>query len=415
MKIAPLKMNDPWLRRIRDSGEAHIETLSGVTIENVVEMELVELQHGGPETNFRPYLHLRGELVSARPDGELPYGIDEVVLRRGAGVHIDAFYDFNGRQLSDLVAKGYFTQGFDVPESLSGIPWELPGEADFVIVAPESADQPPVVFMELHHQADMELDEANSGYDLSEYFPHHDPEQALDADKSVEDASRSMDRDGSGVDIFADVDFDVAKPRKKTTLEERVSEIDLEQVGDHEVMTNSIFERLLAEIKTRNGVDGPLSLAESEPESPEAEDDLYSSRVAPNVERVVNQAVTSAESVSVAPENAPAADDTGASTDAAPVDDGFIDFNESVADVESESESPGAEPEAEPELESEPEEEDGTEVDETTAAESTGSASDRDAAKAAESRRVRRDAQARAARAAAEESEAQADADDLSI
>jgi len=82
MKIAPLKISDPWYGRILNDDQVAIESLHGVPIESTVQMELVELLHSGPEDNYRPYLHMRGELTEATPAVELPYGVTELAMRR---------------------------------------------------------------------------------------------------------------------------------------------------------------------------------------------------------------------------------------------------------------------------------------------------------------------------------------------
>lgn len=280
MKIAPLKVSDPWFGRIVNNDTVQADSLLAVPIESTVEMELVELLHGGPEDNYRPYLHLRGELTEAKPAVELPYGVTELTMRTGSGLTIDAFYDFNQRQLSDLVSKGYFTDKFKVPDEMSGIPWTLPGKADFLVVAPELSDQPPLVFMNVHEQNELALDEANSGYELSAYFPDY----TLDAEQqaAAETAIDAPEHSGSSLDMFSNESFEERRPGD--LVAPAVGAVEPEQRTSVPV---GVFERLVSEIEAQQHVE-PEPIEEPAPAGviPGSAEDVYLSRVSPGVEQV---------------------------------------------------------------------------------------------------------------------------------
>lgn len=284
MKIAPLNTTDPWFGRITADDSAPKETLRNVPVESTVHMELVELLHGEQGSNFRPYLHLRGELTSVIPSVELPYGVDELLLRRGSGVTIDAFYDFDSQQLGDLVAKGYFTESFRVPDEMSGIPWVLPGSADFVVVGPEFSDQPPVVFMQVHDRAALELDGQSLGDSLSRYFPDYNHEAEVQADVSNPELNQDLQRDGSGFDVFADVEFEEYRP-----VAEAPQAAEAEQTA-YSIVPSAVYSRLLSEIEAR--LPSAPAIEESDPEDvrivPGSAADIYRSRVEPGVERVLS-------------------------------------------------------------------------------------------------------------------------------
>lgn len=281
MKIAPLPQSDPWYRRIVNNDQVHSDALNAVPIESTVEMELVELLHGGPESNYRPYLHLRGELTEARPVVELPYGVTELILRRGSGLTVDAFYDFTPEQLSDLVGKGYFTTAFRVPDEMSGIPWTLPGKADFLVVAPELSDEPPVVFMNVHDQTGMEFDEASSGYELAAYFPDYSAE-AETVQPADERALDEPERGGSGLDVFSDI----ALPEHDAVIEPLPGDID----AVRSLVPDGVFSRLVSEIQSQQEpeLEEVAEEAEDEQTAPGSAWDVYMSRISPGVEHVLS-------------------------------------------------------------------------------------------------------------------------------
>jgi hypothetical protein len=332
MKIAPLKVSDPWFGRIVNDEQVQADSLQSVPIESTVDMELVELLHAGPEGNYRPYLHLRGELVEARPVVELPYGVTELALRKGAGLSVDAFYDFNQQQLSDLVAKGYFSEAFKVPEQMSGIPWTLPGKADFLVVGPASSDEPPLVFMSVHEQNSLELDEANSGYELAGYFPDYSDqiEQATPETQTTE----PLEHDGSGQDLFADVDFQL-RPERLTApaVDGRPDDVDLDMRA---TVPDGVFSRLVSEIQAKQPVEPEPTVDETEHESivPGSAEDVYLSRVAPGVAHVlsgehVKESEHEAEPVADDVHTEPTTEDEGQEK----TPDGFLDLSEPEEEI----------------------------------------------------------------------------------
>lgn len=288
MKIAPLKVSDPWYSRLVTNDTVQADTLTGVPIESTVEIELVEMLHTGPENNYRPYLHLRGELTDARPAVELPYGVSALSMSRGSGVTVDAFYDFSQEQLATLVGKGYFTEAFRVPDEMAGIPWTLPGRADFLIVAPEFTDQPPLVFMNVHDHTALEFDEKSSGYELTAYFPDVSAEAEVTAD-----IDPALKHDGSGRDVFHNIDFEehVALP----------SEPDEAIEAARATVPDGVFSRLVSEIQAQHDeVDQVVEQdGHEEPAAPGSAWDLYLSRVSPGVEEALSHQAETTENAEV--------------------------------------------------------------------------------------------------------------------
>ncbi|WP_051215592.1 hypothetical protein [Granulicoccus phenolivorans] len=171
-RTAGLPMTDVWADRVlREHGVATVRA-AGRPALLIVQMETLELCHHTPDRNYRPYLHLSGELRAIRPQTPLPFGITEVTYRHGDGDTVDAFYEFDDAQLVELTRKGYFTGPVILPEHLVGIDWELPATVDTLLVAPDAADPAAViVFARVQDAAALPLDLENSGYDLTEYVP----------------------------------------------------------------------------------------------------------------------------------------------------------------------------------------------------------------------------------------------------
>lgn len=170
MRIAGLRMTDPWAHRVLRSRGVETAEVNGRPADLRVMVESVELEHHNEERNYRPVLHLSGELRAVVPQEPLPHGINEVTYAPGRGEHIDAFYEFDDEQLLELVGKGYFSPGFEVPFEIRGIEWELPTTIDAVVLEPVEGEDFPVVFVKVHNATELELTLETSGYDLAAYF-----------------------------------------------------------------------------------------------------------------------------------------------------------------------------------------------------------------------------------------------------
>lgn len=251
MKVAGIKMTDPWASRVLRNKGIATERVSGVPVETVVQMERVAIEHHGSEKNYRPLLHLTGELVSIRPSESLPHGVEEVTFRAGLGPTVDAFYEFDDAQLGRLVGKGYFTEGFEVPSNLAGIPWDLPTTIDALILPPEHEQDTPVVFVTIHGQTELALDFENSGYDLAEYFDDH-----LTAEAKQERALESVPgivptRSGEINDLFAADEFRLPDAGELRDAAVRFPGLGKQSPGDYPVVRASIFEDLMLELSDK--------------------------------------------------------------------------------------------------------------------------------------------------------------------
>ena len=252
-------MTDPWASRVLRNKGVETQLVSGAPVETVVQMERVTIEHHGSEKNYRPLLHLTGELVSILPAEALPHGVEEVTFRAGLGPTVDAFYEFDDSQLGQLVSKGYFTEGFEAPSTMAGIPWELPTTIDALILAPEHEHDTPVVFVTIHGQTELALDIENSGYDLADYFenqltPEAQQERALEGARGIVPT-----RSGEINDLFAAEEFRLPDAGELRDAAARFPGLAKQSPGDYPVVRASIFENLMAEFR-----DKLPALAESE-------------------------------------------------------------------------------------------------------------------------------------------------------
>lgn len=290
MKVAGIKMNDPWASRASRDKNVHMEEVSGVSVETDVHMEQVSFEHHGPEQNYRPLLHLSGELRGITPSDTLPYGIDEITFRPGLGPMVDAFYEFDDLQLKELVSKGYFNEGFEPPANMTGILWQLPTTIDASVMAPEYVDDPPIVFVTVHGQAELALTLNNSGYDLVEYFDNHQRPEAQQELAGFDLPVGTPEYEGDGrSDLFGDETFDSPDERR---IQEMSPASRVGSPAAYPTVQPSVFESLMAEYEDRQAqadaqrtIEAEVAEVENETEyEPTLAELVYQDRIAPSVE-----------------------------------------------------------------------------------------------------------------------------------
>lgn len=228
MKVAAVRNTDPWFARMKramDGGELDAVVLSKVPVENAVHVEDVHLHHDGPEFGYRPWLRIAGVLGEMRPGVALPYGIEALTFS-GSGVAVDYRYDFTEEELADMVLnKGLYAKGFEIPESITGIEWGLPGTVDLLIVSPAGLDEPPLVLCELHDQNQQQISTLSCGYDIGEYFPVKEP-IGVEVDRAAGlvagQQADTLTRDDAIHDLFAEDSLDARRRayEEQRTLDE---------------------------------------------------------------------------------------------------------------------------------------------------------------------------------------------------
>lgn len=348
MKVAGIKMTDPWASRVLRTKGVQTELVTGAPVETVVQMERVAIEHHGSEKNYRPLLHLTGELAAIRPAEVLPHGVEEVTFRAGLGPTVDAFYEFDDAQLGQLVAKGYFTEGFEAPSSMAGIPWELPTTIDALVLAPEREDDTPVVFVTIHGQTELALDFENSGYDLAEYFENQLTPEAQQ-ERALEGVQGSVPtRSGAINDLFAADEFDLPGAGELRDAAARFTGRGSQSPGDYPVVRASIFEDLMAELgdklpavsentETAGGTVEPEGHA-AQPAEPEvdAAEVIYRERIVPEVTHALalpGETAPAAESLKLE-DGVAAAGSTAGTTDAPASEPGLLDLYEAEEELD---------------------------------------------------------------------------------
>lgn len=216
MRTAGLMMNDVWADRVVRERGVETHRFDGLDAEIGVLVDSVELKHRGKSENFRPYLHLTGELRSVTPYDGLPYGIHQVTYSAGQGEKVDAFYEFDDQQMVALAQRGYFNSAFAVPEDrLTGVEWELPAKVDALVLAPgDSQDDAPVIFVRVHDIANLEVGLESSQYDLTDYFDDFSKDGIGREEKAVDQRGLRARSDAIN-SLFAEDELDLVEQAER--------------------------------------------------------------------------------------------------------------------------------------------------------------------------------------------------------
>lgn len=333
MKVAGIKMTDPWASRILRSRGVRTERVASAPVETVVQMEQVSFEHHGPERNYRPLLHLTGELRSILPNESLPFGIEEVTFRSGLGPIVDAFYEFDDAQLTELVSKGYFTEGFEPPANMAGIPWELPTTIDALILAPDHEDDAPVVFVTIHGQTELALDVENSGYDLAEYFENRLTPEAEEERALSRPQQGVPTRSGEINDLLAVDEFILPPAVLAKGGAQRFQGL-AKQSGEFPVVRASIFEELMAEFEEQRNAEAAALAARPVEYDPDTVEGVYHHRIAPGVTKALTLPSEDAAAFDAPEGFVQVADAVEAELKAPEKDEGLLDLNLEEPDEE---------------------------------------------------------------------------------
>lgn len=165
-------LNSIFASNIQHMDDNEIDDLKNVPMSAVINTETAFLAFRSPwdrDYPNRPYLHILGSLQQL--NGTLPYDITGIYTQHNT-TRVDAFYEFNNDQLSDLVKKGLYERGFEVPEQIKESQLEVDVNCDFKIIKPDKARDVdfPIVFAQVNNLRNLQLTQENSGYDLAEYF-----------------------------------------------------------------------------------------------------------------------------------------------------------------------------------------------------------------------------------------------------
>lgn len=186
MKLPMQNLTSIFAANINNMDSGEVDSLNNVPMSAVINTDTAFLAFRSPwdrDYPNRPYLHILGSLQQL--NGTLPYNISSIYTERNT-TRVDAYYEFTNNQLSELVKKGLYERGFEVPEQIKESQLEVDVNCDLKIVKPDPDKNIdfPIVFAQVNNLRNLQLNQENSGYDLAEYF-----EQARVLDNSYQEAN----------------------------------------------------------------------------------------------------------------------------------------------------------------------------------------------------------------------------------
>lgn len=250
MQVPAMSHNDPTADHILRS-DADVEVFSELECEMIAHIESAHLMHHGPETNYRPYLHLRGEMRSLLSKQRLPNNITEMTWGTGLGPLVDVFYEFDNDQMGSLVAKGYYDGNLEVPQDFSDAMFEFDTTAQAIIVSAEQEGDAPLVFVDVPNRDKFVTNWEDSGYNLEEDFREFVPETQLDAgldqeaQNELEDElsainERTPDREDAAEHVMSQSQFDTELESASYEAQAERPQPAPEPLSEHETILASV-------------------------------------------------------------------------------------------------------------------------------------------------------------------------------
>lgn len=249
MKLAAQQLT-PALRTLLEK-DPTLSIYTGVPLLGQQRITSAFLSYGPSETNFAPVLRFEGELSTVRFDidpSRFSYSGIELTNDHGYGPEVSTFYHFDREELGQLVAQGYFEEGFKVPAHFSK-DYELEvrlGAEVWILPETEERDYP-LIFTDIADLSHVEVSKADLSVDLLQEFKNLSQEAETDheisAEESHEVALAPEDRYNALEDLAQSLGFNDAP--EVPTEGQKIEESDVAELLDSDISS----ERLEAELK----------------------------------------------------------------------------------------------------------------------------------------------------------------------
>lgn len=126
--------------------------------------------------NCRPFLVLMGRPMMLQ--GDFPCGISTIRYQDPTDRALVSYrYDLTRENLIEMVGKGMFEPGFEVPDIIKNNQFELPCTAACDVIKPEHKGDVPLAFVSINHGS-LRCTDLESGYNIGSYFEQ--PEAAVE-------------------------------------------------------------------------------------------------------------------------------------------------------------------------------------------------------------------------------------------
>lgn len=217
VKLAGFSASSSLVRRLVASTPQGMVEMASVPMLAYFVVDSVELEFVG--ARHIPMMQFHGTLDRLVPTNvdEMPYRISEISFPKEETVPVVGDYPFTNEQISNLVSKGLYLDGFTPPAQWIGLPFEVDAAVDLHIMPPAATGLPPLVIADLAPMRTLDMREEVSGYELTQYFPDYraeliDSKQITGTEALVANPELSMD--GTGVSRSMASEFDFGDERR---------------------------------------------------------------------------------------------------------------------------------------------------------------------------------------------------------
>lgn len=171
---APTAIEQGELATLNDNQVEHYDSVpvqANIVLDNT---KLLFKSKYDPFHPNMPYLHIQGHVTQF--NGNIPHTSGNASFRDDKVHHapkVDMFYHFDKNQLKQLVDKGLYDKGFDVPKDLKSSVLEMndiPLNCDLAIIKPNEKTNVPLIFSQIKDSGKIKIDLSSTQYDLASIF-----------------------------------------------------------------------------------------------------------------------------------------------------------------------------------------------------------------------------------------------------
>lgn len=170
-----------------------MERVSGLPAELTMKVESAYIGFGTQAEKYKPCLFLVGRPTALK--GQFPCGIIEMDYTTPQDRSLMVYrYELSRKNLTEMVRKGLYEPGFEVPPIIQSNEFELPVRTTCVCMPAQQVNgpqgaylEPPIGFISVEADSCVCTDET-SGYSISDYFEYVEDEPTPDMELATEKA-----------------------------------------------------------------------------------------------------------------------------------------------------------------------------------------------------------------------------------
>lgn len=187
----------------------------------------------------RPYMHIIGECYELT--GDMPYGVTTLSFDEDGSIPVDLMYEFSDDELANMVHKGLYEPGFDVPNILlEQDELIMPFDCRFAVIPPseEIGREFPIIFANIDNRRSVVVSTETCGYVMGDYFEEPSLDQFMQTSFDIDSFNLDQktligEHEEYGFDNEDDMLNEIGISDEEQALREQYSDIHERVIDEH--------------------------------------------------------------------------------------------------------------------------------------------------------------------------------------